>query len=172
MDSDEELLLDGLGRRNDVWVTSHRLIQQQGGGILGGQLRIAELPLEEITEMSIGFIRNMSLLVLGTALVLFGVVSRAALPSEIGDVSWMAGIIVTIYFVLSGRRGIVVKSQMQQLKIKTGGVKANDVREFVFTLESARNSLMEIEGDPEDAGIRAGGLRKPDDAAEIPGDER
>ncbi len=157
METDEELLLDGLGRRDDVWLTSHRLIQQQGGGIFGGRRRIAELPLEEINDMSIGFIRNMLLLGLGTALVLFGVVSRTVLPSEVGDVSWMAGIVTTIYFVLSGRRGIVVKTREGQLKIRTGGVKADDVREFVFTLESARNSLMGIEGDPEDAGIRAGG---------------
>ncbi len=157
MESDEELLLDGLGRRRDVWLTSHRLLQQQGGGIFGGQRRVAELPLEEINDMSIGFIRNMTLLGIGTALVLFGAFSRAVLPGEIADVSWMAGIVTTIYFVLSGRRGIVVKSPTQQLKIKTGGVKANEVREFVFTLEGARNSLMGIEGDPEDAGIRAGG---------------
>lgn len=157
MDTDEELLLDGLGRRRDVWLTSHRLIQLQGGGIFGGQRRIAELPLDEIYDMSIGFIRNMTLLGIGTALVLFGVVSRAFLPGEVGDVSWMAGIITTIYFVLSGRRGIVVKTKMQQLKIHTGGVKSDDVREFVFTLEDARNSLLGIEGDAEDAGFRAGG---------------
>lgn len=140
-----------------MWLTSHRLIQRQGGGILGGRLRIAELPLEEINDMSIGFIRNMTLLGIGTALVLFGVVSRAFLPGEVSDVSWMAGIIITIYFVLSGRRGIVVKTPMQQLKIQTGGVKADDVREFVFTLEDARNSRMGIEGDAQDAGFRAGG---------------
>ena len=151
------MLLNGLGRRRDIWLTSHRLLQQQGGGIFGGQRHIAELPLDEIYDMSIGFIRNMTLLGIGTALVLFGVVSRAFLPGEVGDVSWMAGILTTIYFVLSGRRGIVVKTPSQQLKIQTGGVKADDVREFVFTLEDARNSLLGIDGDAEHAGIRAGG---------------
>ena len=118
---------------------------------------MAELPLEEINDMSIGFIRRMSLLAIGTVLVLLGVGIRSVLPSEFADAAWMAGIVVTIYFVLSGKRGIVVKTRTRQLKIHTGGVKADDVREFVFTLEDARNRLMGIEGDPEDAGFRAGG---------------
>ncbi len=163
IDRDEEVLLNGLGRRTDIVLTSHRLIQRQGGGVFRRPHRLEEFPLDEIMDMSIGFIRRMSLLAIGTILVLSGVVTRSFLPSEVGDAAWMIGIVTTIYFVVSGRRGIVVKTRYRGMKIHTGGVKADDVREFVFTLEDARNRLMGIvDGDPEDAGARAGGERRVD----------
>lgn len=160
LEEGEEILIQGLGKNDHLWLSNYRVMQWSPKSLLKRTAKLGQIPLESINEISIGFVRHTELLILGTVTVLIGAMARIVLPDFLADAFWLIGIISTIAYVISGRRVVVVKSPTAQLKIRTSKVKADEVRNFIFTLESARNSLMGIEGDPKDAGNRAGGVQR------------
>ena len=157
LEEGEEILIQGFGRNQHLWLSNYRLMQFNPKSLLTRTANLAQIPLESINEISIGFVRHTELLILGTITVLLGAMARIILPDNVADVLWLIGIVSTIAYVVSGRRVVVVKSPTAQLKIRTTKVKSDEVRNFVFKLEDARNSLMGIDGDAENAGERAGG---------------
>jgi hypothetical protein len=158
LEEGEEILIQGFGKNEHLWLSNYRLMQWNPKSLLRRTAKLGQIPLESINEISIGFVRHTELLFLGVITVLLGAMARIVLPDSLADAFWMIGIIATIAYVVTGRRVVVVKSPTEQLKIRTANVKADEVRKFIFTLEEARNSLMGIEGDAEDAGNRAGGV--------------
>jgi hypothetical protein len=158
LEEGEEILIQGFGKNQHLWLSNYRVMQWSPKSLLRRTAKLGQVPLESINEISIGFVRHTELLVLGVITVLLGAMARIVLPDNLADVLWLIGIISTIAYVVSGRRVVVVKSPTTQLKIRTSKVKADEVRNFIFTLEDARNSLTGIEGDAEDAGNRAGGI--------------
>ena len=163
LEEGEEILIQGFGKNDHLWLSNYRVMQWSPKSLLKRTAKLGQIPLESINEISIGFVRHTELLILGTVTVLIGAMARIVLPDALADVFWLIGIISTIAYVVSGRRVIVVKSPTTQLKIRTSKVNADEVRKFIFILEDARNSLMGIEGDAEDAGNRAGGVRREED---------
>jgi hypothetical protein len=160
LEEGEEILIQGFGKNDHLWLSNYRVMQWSAKSLLKRTAELGQIPLESINEISIGFVRHTELLILGTVTVLIGAMARIVLPDALADAFWLIGIISTIAYVVSGRRVVVVKSPTTQLKIRTSKVNADEVRKFIFTLEDARNSLMGIEGDAEDAGNRAGGVRR------------
>jgi|TARA_B100000315_G_C14282170_1_gene453516 hypothetical protein len=160
LEEGEEILIQGFGKNEHLWLSNYRVMQWSPKSLLGRTAKLGQIPLESINEISIGFVRHTELLVLGVVTVLLAAMARVVLPNSLADVLWLIGIVATISYVVSGRRVVVVKSPTEQLKIRTSKVKADEVRNFIFTLEDARNSLMGIEGDAEDAGNRAGGVER------------
>ena len=163
LEEGEEILIQGFGKNDHLWLSNYRVMQWNPKSLLKRTAKLGQIPLESINEISIGFVRHTELLILGTVTVLIGAMARIVLPDALADAFWLIGIISTIAYVVSGRRVIVVKSPATQLKIRTSKVNADEVRKFIFILEDARNSLMGIEGDAEDAGNRAGGVRREED---------
>ena len=163
LEEGEEILIQGFGTNDHLWLSNYSVMPWSPKSLLKRTAKLGQIPLESINEISIGFVRHTELLILGTVTVLIGAMARIVLPDALADAFWLIGIISTIAYVVSGRRVIVVKSPTTQLKIRTSKVNADEVRKFIFILEDARNSLMGIEGDAEDAGNRAGGVRREED---------
>jgi len=160
LEEGEEILIHGFGKNKHLWLSNYRILQWNPASLFSRTANLVQIPLESINEISIGFVRHTELLILGTITVLLGALLRIPLPDNIADAFWLIGIVSTIAYVVTGRRVVVVKSQTTQLKIRTSKVKAEQVRNLVFTLETARNTLMGIEGDAQDAGERAGGTQR------------
>jgi hypothetical protein len=150
LEKDEELIQVGWGSSSSFWLTSTRLIQDRRTGWLGREEQTFVLPLDQITSMSVGYIRRTRLLVFGATFVLLGIVARYAINPNIADVLWLIGVASTIAYVVTGGRGIIVNGHSVQIKFATRGGTADRVRSFVSALELARLSALGIDPDSDD----------------------
>ena len=149
LEEGEELIQAGWGSSSSFWLTSTRLIQDRGTGWFGREKETVVLPLDQITSMSVGYIRRTRLLVIGAAFVLLGIVARYAIDPNIADALWLIGVASTIAYVVTGGRGIVVHGHSVQIKFATRGGTADRVRCFVGALELARLTALGIDPDSE-----------------------
>lgn len=139
---DEEVLEEGLGVNRALWLTTHRLVQSQPKGPLTREQMQVEIPLDRIDELSIGFMRRMKLLVAGAVLIIAGVFGSPVLPPLLAVPMWAAGAAATVLYVVTGKRGLLVRGSRQEIAIRTRGLSADEIRAFVFSLEDARRDLM------------------------------
>ena len=139
------MIRQGVGRDRGVWLTSHRLVQRRRSGWRGERTETFEIPLDRMRNMSIGFLRNTRLLIVGALLVLLGFATRNVFPGAAADIIWVIGIGTTIVYVVTGRRGLIVHGESDEIKVSLRGMSSDEVREFVFALEEARAELMGVE---------------------------
>ena len=133
----ERLMGDG-----GVWLTNLRLIQRRRKSeYWGREMVTVAIPLDEIAGISIGFLRRFRLLIIGTVLSFFGLFTGNVIPAGLATTLWLAGLFLVIVYVITGRRGLVIKSPLEEIKFPIRGMSADDVRAFVFALEEARGAL-------------------------------
>ena len=140
---DERMIQERKLGNGGVWLTNLRLIQRRRRSqYWGREMVTVEIPLEEIAGISIGFLRRFRLLVIGTVMSFSGLFLGSAVPGGLATALWLGGLLLVIAYVLTGRRGLVIKGGLVEIKFPIRGMSADDVRGFVFALEEARAELM------------------------------
>lgn len=146
----EKFIRQGVGRNPAVWLTTHRLIQRRQAKWWASELETVSIALDQISGMSIGYLRRMRLLVVGVVFTTLGLFTQGL--GALGTILWAIGMFSTGAFILTGRRGLVIKSNSQQIKFTIRGMSRDDVQAFVFALEEARAKLMGVEVEDEAPG--------------------
>ena len=60
LEEGEEILIQGFGRNQHLWLSNYRLMQFNPKSLLTRTANLAQIPLESINEISIGFVRHTS----------------------------------------------------------------------------------------------------------------
>ena len=140
----EEVILERRLGAGGVWITNLRVIQRRrGSNYFNREIKTTGINLEDIIGISIGFIRTTRLLVIGTVISFIGLIGGNAVPSTFATSLWLAGLVLVGVYVISGRRGLLIKGDSGVIKLPLRGMDIAEVDRFVSAIEIARNSRMD-----------------------------
>ena len=140
----EEVIFERRLGTGGIWITNLRVIQRRrGSNYLNREIKTTGINLEDIIGISIGFIRTTRLLVIGTVVSFIGLIGGNVNPGTFATSLWLAGLVLVGAYVISGRRGLLIKSDSRVIKFPIRGMDIVEVEGFVSALEVARNSRMD-----------------------------